>query len=135
MLAIADGQPTNKVEAHWTQKLANRNSRRSAFLDSGATSQASLEEDKQDLNDTCEIFRKTFMFPDGRIGKATKKMLFKYNLQLAAQEMNFVPGLHSALVSVPKLADAGYTTVLTKNVAAIYDDNTMATTASNPPIL
>ncbi len=49
--------------------------------------------------------------------------------------MNIVPGLHSALVSVPKLADAGYTTILTKNSAAIYDDNTTAITASNPPIL
>ncbi len=48
--------------------------------------------------------------------------------------MNIVPGLHSALVSVPKLANAGYTTVLTKNDAAIYNDNTTSITASNPPI-
>ncbi len=31
------------------------------------------------------------MFPDGRTRKATKKMLLKHNLQLAAQEMNIVP--------------------------------------------
>ncbi len=43
--------------------------------------------------------------------------------------------LHLALVSVPKLADTGYTMVLTKDDAAIYDDNTTAITASNPPIL
>jgi hypothetical protein len=49
--------------------------------------------------------------------------------------MNIVPGLHSALVSVPKLADAGYTMVLTKDGMAIYDDNTTAITASNSPIL
>jgi hypothetical protein len=49
--------------------------------------------------------------------------------------MNIVPGLHLALVSVPMLADTGYTMVLTKNGAAIYDDNTTAITASNPPIL
>ena len=49
--------------------------------------------------------------------------------------MNTVPGLHSALVSVPKLADAGYTTVLKKDGAAIYYDNTTAITAINPPIL
>ncbi len=40
-----------------------------------------------------------------------------------------------ALMSVPKLADAGYTMVLTKHGAAIYDDNTTAITATNPPIL
>jgi hypothetical protein len=45
--------------------------------------------------------------------------------------MNIVPGLHSALVSVPKLADAGCTTVLTKDGKAIYNDNTKAITASN----
>jgi hypothetical protein len=38
-------------------------------------------------------------------------------------------------VSIPKLADAGYTTVLTKHDAAIYNDSTTAITASNPPIL
>ncbi len=48
--------------------------------------------------------------------------------------MNIMPGLHSALVSVPKLADAGYTTVLTKDGAAIYNNNTTAITEINPPI-
>jgi hypothetical protein len=45
--------------------------------------------------------------------------------------MNIVPGLHSALVSIPKLADAGYTTVLNKNGAAIYDDETTKITATS----
>ena len=75
------------------------------------------------------------MFPDGRTGKATKKMLLKHNLRLAAREMNIVPGLHSALVSIPKLADAGYTTVFNKNGAAIYDDYTTKITATSPPVL
>jgi hypothetical protein len=75
------------------------------------------------------------MFPDGRTGKATKKMLLKHNLRVAAKEMNIVPGLHSALVSIPKLADAGYTTVFNKNGAAIYDDYTTKITATSPPVL
>ncbi len=49
--------------------------------------------------------------------------------------MNIVPGLHLALVSTTKLADLGYTTVLTKNGTAIYHGNTTAITASNSPIL
>ncbi len=50
--------------------------------------------------------------------------------------MNIVPSLYYlALVSVPKLADTGYMAVLTKDGTAIYDDNTTAITASNPPIL
>jgi hypothetical protein len=75
------------------------------------------------------------MFPDGCKGKATKKMLLKHNLRLAAWEMNIVPGLHSALVSIPKLADAGYTTVFNKNVAAIYNDETTKITATSPLVL
>jgi hypothetical protein len=49
--------------------------------------------------------------------------------------MNITPGLHLALVSVPKLADAGYTMILRKSGVAIYNDNTAAITASNLPIL
>jgi hypothetical protein len=135
MLASTDGQPTNKVAVHWACKLANRKSRRYAFLDLGATSRAAPKGDKQDLNNTGKMSRKTFMFPDGRTGKATKKMLLKHNLRIAAREMNIVQGLHLALVSVPKLADTGYTTVLTKHGVAIYDDNTTAIIATNPPIL
>jgi hypothetical protein len=75
------------------------------------------------------------MFPDGCTGKATKKILLKHNLRLAAREMNIVPGLHSALVSIPKLADAGYTTVFNKNGTAIYDDKRTTFMATNPPVL
>ena len=73
MLAIAKGIPSNKVAAHRAQKLQNRKSRRFAFLDSGATSGAAPEEDAPDLDDTGQPSQKTFMFPDGRTGKATKK--------------------------------------------------------------
>jgi hypothetical protein len=62
-------------------------------------------------------------------------MLLKHNLRLAAREMNIVPGLHSALVSIPKLVDTGYTTVFNKNGAAIYDDKTTMVTAMNPSVL
>ena len=117
------------------KKLHNRKLRLFAFLDLGATSGAAPAEDKPDLANTRQPSKKTFMFPDGRTGKATKKMLLKHNLQLAAQEMNLVPGLHSALVSIPKLADAGYTTVFNKNGAAVHDDYTTKITATSPPVL
>jgi hypothetical protein len=115
--------------------LHNRKSRRYAFLDSGATSGAAPEEDAPDLDEPGQPSQKTFMFPDGRTEKVTKKMLLKNNLRLAAREMNIVPGLHSALVSIPKLADTGYTTVFNKNGAAIYNDKTTMFTATNPPVL
>jgi hypothetical protein len=64
-----------------------------------------------------------------------KKMCLKHKLCPAAREMNIVPGLHLTLVSVPKLADAGYTTVFSKKGAAIYDDHTTKITSDKPPVL
>ena len=49
--------------------------------------------------------------------------------------MNIVPGLHLALVSIPKLADAGYTTVFNKDGAAMYDNETTQITATSPLVL
>jgi hypothetical protein len=125
----------NKVAAHWAKKLANRQSRKSGILDTEATSGAAPEEDKEAFEDTGELSRKMFMFPDKQTNKATKKMLLKHKLCLAAREMNIVPALHSTLVSVPKLADAGNTTVFSKTGAAIYDDNTTTITTNKPPVL
>jgi hypothetical protein len=73
MLAIAKESPTNKVAAHWAQKLHNRKSRRFTLLDSGATFRAAPDKDEPDLEDTGQLSKNTFMFPDGRTGKATKK--------------------------------------------------------------
>ncbi len=86
MLAIGNGSPPNKVAAHWAQKLHNRKLRRFAFLDLGATSGAAPAEDEPDLATSVQLSKKTFMFPDGHTGKATKKMLLKQNLQLAARQ-------------------------------------------------
>ncbi len=49
--------------------------------------------------------------------------------------MNIVPGLHLTLVSVSKLADAGYTTAFSKKEATIYDDYTTTITANKSPVL
>ena len=102
-----------------------------AFLDSGATSGAAPEEVVLDLEDTGHPSEKTCMLPVGRTGKATKRMLLRHNLRLAEREMNIVPGLHSALISIPKLADAGYTTVFKKDGADVYDDYTTTVTATS----
>ena len=47
--------------------------------------------------------------------------------------MNII--LHSPLVSVPTLADEGYTTVFDKKEARVYDATKMTIVASKPPIL
>jgi hypothetical protein len=78
------------------------------------TSGAAPEEDEDAFEDTGKLSKKTFMFPDKHTNKVTKKMRLKHKLCPAAREMNIAPGLHSTLVSIPKLADEGYTTVFSK---------------------
>jgi len=75
------------------------------------------------------------MLPDKRTQAATKKMLLRQPLREGAREVNIVPGLHSTLISVPKLADSDYITVFDKSQATIYDATTTAITATNPSIL
>ncbi len=69
MSALTDGRQPNKKAVHWAQKLANRKLKMYAFLDLGQHPEQ-LQEDKQDLEDTGEFSRKTFMFPDRCTGKA-----------------------------------------------------------------
>ncbi len=106
MSVLTDTRPGNKVAAHWARKLENRKEQRTGILDSGATSGAAPEEDKGQFDDSGQMSSKTFMLPDKRTHQATKKMLLKHKLREGAREINIVPGLHTTLISVPKLADA-----------------------------
>jgi hypothetical protein len=76
-----------------------------------------------------------FMFLDKHTNKAKKKMHLKHKLCSVARDMNIVPGLHSTLVSILKLVDAGYTAVFSKEGAAIYNDHTTTITTDEPPVL
>ena len=95
------------MDLRW-EKVLEKRRQHLAILDSGATSGAAGEEDKYGLNNTVQPSNKTFMFPINMKKKATKKMRLKHNIRKKATEMNIIPGLHVPLVSVPKLADAGY---------------------------
>ena len=75
------------------------------------------------------------MLPNKRQHKATKKILLQQPLHKLAREMNIVPGLHSTLISIPKLADADYTTVFKKGKATIYNALMTTISADQPPIL
>jgi hypothetical protein len=108
MSAIAHISPVNKVAAHWGRKMDNWRARKTDILDTGATSGMAPEEDEEALEDTGMTSRKTFMFPDKQTQRATKEMLLKHKLHPTAREMNIVSGLHSTLISVPKLTNAGY---------------------------
>ena len=62
-------------------------------------------------------------------------MLLKHKLWEGAREMNVVPGLHSALISIPKMADADYIAVFDKHNSTIYVGTTTTITALANPIV
>ena len=83
----------NKVALRWMRKLENRKASKTGILDSGATSGAAPEEDEGHFDDPGQMSSKTFMLPDKRTHRATKKMLLKHNLREGAREINIVRGL------------------------------------------
>jgi hypothetical protein len=87
------------------------------------------------FHDTGLRSEKTFTLPDKTKLKATKMMQLKHNLRAGAGEINIVPNLHSALISVPKMADYGYIAVFDETEARIYDETTTMITASGEPII
>jgi hypothetical protein len=115
--------------------MEDRRTRKSGILDSGVTSGPALVEDEGSFDDSGQMSSKIFMLPDKRTHRATEKILLKYDIRAGAREVNIVPGLHSTLISVPKLADADYITVFDKNKATIYDATTTQVKTTGPPLL
>ena len=106
--------PSNRIAAHWARKIANRKARTS-ILDTGATSGAGRPEDAELFENTGQPSTKVFMLPNKSKVRATHKMLLKHKIREGAREMNIVPGLHSTLVSVPKMVDEDYIVVFDKS--------------------
>jgi hypothetical protein len=62
-------------------------------------------------------------------------MLLKHNLREGAREMNVVPGLHSTLVSIPKMANADHIAGFDKSNATIYDATTTPIISLADPVV
>jgi hypothetical protein len=88
-------------------------------MDTGATSGATAKQDIKALDNTGLSSTKAFMLPDKSKISALQKMLLKHKLQEGAREMNVVPGLHSTLVSIPKMANEDYFLVFDEYKATI----------------
>ena len=135
MLSIqTDTGPRNKIAAHWACKIANRKMQ-TRILDTGATPGAGWPEDADTFEHTGQPSTKVFMLPDKSRVRATYKMLLKHKLREGAREMNIVPGLHSTLVSVPKIVDKDYIVVFDKKLAKTYNAKTTTITAMAEPVL
>jgi hypothetical protein len=84
------------------------------ILDSGATFGAIIESNKHTLEPTGKKSHKVFILPDGTKAPATKIRQLRNKLCFPATEMNVVPGITKSLVSICKIADTDYITVLDK---------------------
>jgi hypothetical protein len=104
-------------------------------MDTGATSGAAAKHNIKALENNGQPSNKVFMLPDKSKIRATQNMLLKHKLQEGAREMNAVPGLHSTLVSIPKIANADYIGVFDKHKATIYDAMTTTITALANPVV
>jgi hypothetical protein len=134
LLLQTDTGPCNKIAAHWARKIANRKMR-TGILNTGATSGLGQPEDADALKHTGQPSTKVFMLPAKSRVRATYKMLLKHKLREGAREMNIVPGLHSTLVSVPKIVDKDYIVVFDKKLAKTYAAKTTTITATAEPVL
>jgi len=133
MTTCAATKQQNKIAAKWTHKIENC---RLGIMDMGTTLGAAAKHDiEARMEDTGQLFSKVFLLPDKSRIRATHKMLLKHNLREGAGEMNVVPGLHSTLVSIPKMADANYITVFDKSKATISDATTTTITTLADPIV
>jgi len=126
--------PSNKIAAHWARKIANRKAC-TGILDTGATSGAGRPEDAELFENTGQPSTKVFMLPDKSKVHANHKILLKHKIREGAREMNIIPGLHSTLVSVPKMVDEDYIVVFDKKSAKTYDATTTTIQQQNSPSL
>jgi hypothetical protein len=75
------------------------------------------------------------MLPNKSRVCATHKMLLKPKLIEGARDMNIVTGLHSTIVSVPKIVDKDYIVVFDKKSAKTYYAKTTMIMAMAEPVL
>ena len=105
------------------------------YLDLACTLGVVTKEDQKHLTDIYEILTEEFTWPQGDIAKATKKMEMNIEMHIVALKMNVVPGLESTLVSICKMTEADYITVLDKSKAKIYDGHTVKNTVLEEAML
>ena len=102
----------NKIAAKWKRKIENRKKRKeTAVLDTAATS--SFWRLVDDHIKTGQASNKQVAMPTGAVSQTSEKALIpNTKLNEKARQCDLLPDLEeNSLISVCKLADAGYTTV------------------------
>ena len=73
------------------------------------------------MDPTGERSKNIFILPNGDAVKATGKLKLQQKIRTVALEMNVTPGVHTSLINVCQMLDAGYVTVFDENECNIYD--------------
>ena len=141
----AESSPLEKLQARLCQSKLSRQPRKSikklvkkqAILDSGATSTFMRAQDG--AIPTGERSTKRVQLPDGRAIQASEKAKLPWTkLRDKARECDILPSLkHNSLVSVGKLADAGYYTLFMPGGKGVkvYDANDVKINISAEAVL
>lgn len=88
-------------------------------LDSACTLTVGSEKDREEFTEERGETDKIFILPKGEEAPATERRELNWDLLPPVNEVNIVPGVHITLISLCKMADAGYVTLLDKEGAKI----------------
>ena len=141
-----DGDSNNQVENESTNavldtlidlsdhKINCKPTKESAIADSAATSSCCPSRAK--LVGTGRVSTKSFEVPTGQVAEAGEERMLPYNLREPANICHEVPAMQQdTLLSVPKLVDAGYTPLLTKEGIEIYNTSDIKCVVSRDAVL
>jgi hypothetical protein len=106
----------------------------SAIVDSGASSNVGTTKDGFQL-----IGRKSskiFQLPDGSIQAATEIAKLPFDIRAPAKDIHITPGINeNSLISISKMADAGYVPVFDQEHVNIYDANNTQVNATRAAVI
>ena len=117
-----------------SHKIICKPTRESAIADSAATSSCCPSRAK--LASTGRVSTKSFEVPTGQVAKAGEERMLPHNLREPANICHEVPAMQQdTLLSVPKLVDAGYTPLLTKDGIEVYNTSDIKFVVSRDAVL
>ena len=106
---------------------------KSVLPDSGASS--STVQSAKDYIETGPKSPKEFQSAFGEVQKATDIVEYPFRLRKEARRVDIVPTLQSDLMSIGKMADAGYLTIFDDKEVNIYDIHNTTFTVSRDSVL
>ena len=115
-------------------KIESKPTKESAIIDSAASSSCCPTRAK--IKSTGRRSTKAFAVPTGQIAVAGEERELPHNLRAPANVCHEVPSMEQdTLLSVPKLVDAGYTPILTKEGVEVYNTSDIKFKVSKEAVL